>query len=62
MSLLVRLFASFWVVLAGKLLLSPTSPPLVGIVLAYSEIKLSAKMQARVGPYFAAGAGAGRRS
>ena len=29
--------------------------PLIGIVLTFSEIKLSAKMQHRVGPYFAGG-------
>jgi NADH-quinone oxidoreductase subunit H len=49
------LFANFWVSLAGKLLLVALMIPLVGMVIGYAEMKLSAKMQARVGPYFAGG-------
>ncbi|HET9203326.1 MAG TPA: NADH-quinone oxidoreductase subunit NuoH [Acidimicrobiia bacterium] len=49
------LFANFWVSLAGKVLLVALMIPLVGMVIGYAEMKLSAKMQARVGPYFAGG-------
>jgi NADH-quinone oxidoreductase subunit H len=50
-----QLFANFWIALIAKLLFVALFIPLIGIVLTYSEIKLSAKMQARVGPYFAGG-------
>ena len=49
------LFSNFWVSLAGKLLLAALVVPLVGMVIGFAEMKLSAKMQARVGPYFAGG-------
>ena len=49
------LFANFWVSLAGKVLLVALMIPMVGMVIGYAEMKLSAKMQARVGPYFAGG-------
>jgi NADH-quinone oxidoreductase subunit H len=49
------LFSNFWVSLAGKLLLVALMIPLVGMVIGFAEMKLSAKMQARVGPYFAGG-------
>ncbi|MGD2102662.1 MAG: NADH-quinone oxidoreductase subunit NuoH [Acidimicrobiia bacterium] len=49
------LFANFWVSLGGKLLLVALLIPLVGMVFAFAEMKLSAKMQYRVGPYFAGG-------
>ncbi|HWB88918.1 MAG TPA: NADH-quinone oxidoreductase subunit NuoH [Acidimicrobiia bacterium] len=49
------LFANFWVSLAGKLLLVALLIPLVGMVIGFAEMKLSAKMQARIGPYFAGG-------
>jgi NADH-quinone oxidoreductase subunit H len=55
MSLMTQLFANFWIALIAKLLFVALFIPLIGIVLTYSEIKLSAKMQARVGPYFAGG-------
>jgi NADH-quinone oxidoreductase subunit H len=49
------LFSNFWVSLGGKLLLVALLIPLVGMVIGFAEMKLSAKMQARVGPYFAGG-------
>jgi len=49
------LFSNFWVSLGGKLLLVALMIPLVGMVLGFAEMKLSAKMQYRVGPYFAGG-------
>jgi NADH-quinone oxidoreductase subunit H len=52
---IVDLFSNFWVSLGGKLLLVALLIPLVGMVIGFAEMKLSAKMQARVGPYFAGG-------
>jgi len=52
---IVDFFSNFWVSLAGKLLLVALAIPLIGMALGFAEIKLSAKMQARVGPYFAGG-------
>ncbi|HEX5696625.1 MAG TPA: NADH-quinone oxidoreductase subunit H, partial [Acidimicrobiia bacterium] len=52
---LTDLFSNFWVSLAGKLALVALMIPLVGMVIGFAEMKLSAKMQARVGPYFAGG-------
>jgi NADH-quinone oxidoreductase subunit H len=49
------LFSNFWVSLGGKLLLVALMIPLVGMVIGFAEMKLSAKMQNRVGPYFAGG-------
>lgn len=49
------LFDNFWVSLGGKLLLVALLIPLVGMVIGFAEMKLSAKMQYRVGPYFAGG-------
>ncbi|HEX6221806.1 MAG TPA: NADH-quinone oxidoreductase subunit NuoH [Acidimicrobiia bacterium] len=51
----VDLFSNFWVSLGGKLLLVALLIPLVGMVIGFAEMKLSAKMQYRVGPYFAGG-------
>ncbi len=48
-------FSNFWVSLAGKLLLVATMVPVIGMLLGFAEMKLSAKMQSRVGPYFAGG-------
>ena len=48
-------FANFCVSLAGKLLLVATMVPVIGMLLGFAEMKLSAKMQSRVGPYFAGG-------
>lgn len=52
---LTDLFANPWVSLAGKVLLVALMVPLIAMVLGFAEMKLSAKMQARVGPYFAGG-------
>ena len=49
------LFSNFWVSLSGKLTLVALMVPLIGMVIGFAEMKLSAKMQARVGPYFAGG-------
>jgi NADH-quinone oxidoreductase subunit H len=49
------LFSNFWVALTGKVLLVALMIPLIGMVIGFAEMKLSAKMQARVGPYFAGG-------
>ena len=49
------LFSNFWVSLTGKLLLVALMIPLIGMVIGYAEMKLSAKMQSRVSPYFAGG-------
>jgi NADH-quinone oxidoreductase subunit H len=49
------LFSNFWVSLGGKLLLVALMIPLVGMVIGFAEMKLSAKMQYRIGPYFAGG-------
>ena len=54
-SWLIDLFSNFWVSLGGKLLLVALLIPLVGMVIGFAEMKLSAKMQARIGPYFAGG-------
>lgn len=55
MEFVINLFDNFWVSLAGKLLLVALMVPLIGMVIGFAEMKLSAKMQARVGPYFAGG-------
>ena len=55
MDAVLTIFENFWVSLAGKLLLVATMIPLIGMVIGFAEMKLSAKMQARVGPYFAGG-------
>lgn len=49
------LFSNFWVALLGKVLLVALMIPLIGMVIGFAEMKLSAKMQNRVGPYFAGG-------
>jgi NADH-quinone oxidoreductase subunit H len=49
------LFANFWVSLGAKLALVALMIPLIGMVIGFAEMKLSAKMQARIGPYFAGG-------
>lgn len=55
MTLLGDLLSNFWIALGAKLLFVALFIPVIGIVLTFSEIKLSAKMQHRVGPYFAGG-------
>ncbi len=52
---IVDFFSNFWVSLVGKLLLVALLIPLIGMIIGFAEMKLSAKMQARVGPYFAGG-------
>ncbi len=52
---LTDLMANFWVALALKLALVALLIPLIGMVIGFAEMKLSAKMQSRVGPYFAGG-------
>jgi NADH-quinone oxidoreductase subunit H len=46
---------NFWLELAIKLVVVAAIIPAVGMVIGFAEIKLSAKMQSRVGPYFAGG-------
>lgn len=53
--IVLDLFANFWVALIGKVLLVALMIPLIGMVIGFAEMKLSAKMQNRVGPYFAGG-------
>ena len=53
MDFLTSLFSNFFVSLAGKLMLVALMIPLIGMAIGFAEMKLSAKMQARVGPYFA---------
>ncbi len=55
MDAILDLFDNFWVSLGGKLLLVALMIPLIGMVIGFAEMKLSAKMQYRVGPYFAGG-------
>ena len=49
------LFSNFWVSLGAKLALVAMMIPLIGMVIGFAEMKLSAKMQSRIGPYFAGG-------
>jgi NADH-quinone oxidoreductase subunit H len=49
------LLSNFWVLLAGKILIVATLIPVAGLLIGFAELKLSAKMQNRVGPYFAGG-------
>jgi NADH-quinone oxidoreductase subunit H len=53
--LLTDLMSNFWVSLAAKLALVALLIPVIGMAIGFAEMKLSAKMQARVGPYFAGG-------
>ncbi|MFP3882990.1 MAG: NADH-quinone oxidoreductase subunit NuoH [Actinomycetota bacterium] len=55
MDFLTDIFSNPWVSLSGKLTLVALMIPLIGMVIGFAEMKLSAKMQARVGPYFAGG-------
>jgi len=52
---LADFFANPWAALAGKVVIAAALVPAVALVLGFAELKLSAKMQARVGPYFAGG-------
>ncbi len=49
------LLDNFWVVLLGKVLIISALIPAAGLVVGFAELKLSAKMQNRIGPYFAGG-------
>lgn len=55
MELLTDLMSNFWIALVLKLLVVALIIPLIDMVIGFAEMKLSAKMQARVGPYFAGG-------
>jgi len=46
---------NFWLELAIKLVVAAGIIPVVGMVIGFAEMKLSAKMQSRMGPYFAGG-------
>ena len=49
------LLDNFWVVLLGKVLIVAGLIPVAGLAVGFAALKLSAKMQNRVGPYFAGG-------
>jgi len=53
--MIADLMANFWVVLGLKLAIIGLLVPVAGLFIGYAELKLSAHMQARVGPYFAGG-------
>ncbi|MGH8874712.1 MAG: NADH-quinone oxidoreductase subunit H, partial [Acidimicrobiia bacterium] len=55
MTLLAELLDSFWFVLALKLVIVATVIPVIGMAIGYAELKISAHMQSRIGPYFAGG-------
>ena len=46
---------SFWLELGIKLGIAAAAVPLIGMVIGFGEMKLSAHMQSRIGPYFAGG-------
>ena len=46
---------NFWVELGIKLGIAAAAVPLLGMVIGFAEMKLSAHMQSRIGPYFAGG-------
>jgi len=46
---------TFWAELGIKLAVAAAAVPAIGIAIGYGEMKLSAHMQSRVGPYFAGG-------
>ncbi|HEY7703885.1 MAG TPA: NADH-quinone oxidoreductase subunit NuoH [Acidimicrobiia bacterium] len=52
---MAEFFSNDWVQLALKVLIAALIIPVVGLVVGFAELKLSAKMQSRVGPYFAGG-------
>jgi NADH-quinone oxidoreductase subunit H len=49
------LFDNFWVLLAVKLLGVVTVVLILALVVIYAELKISAHMQSRIGPYYAGG-------
>ena len=46
---------SYWIILVIQVLVVALLIPVVGMIIGFMEMKLSAKMQSRVGPYFAGG-------
>ena len=46
---------NFWIWLIVKVVVVATIIPVAGMIIGFAEMKLSAKMQNRVGPYFAGG-------
>ncbi len=46
---------SYWIILVIQVLVIALLIPVVGMIIGFMEMKLSAKMQSRVGPYFAGG-------
>ena len=46
---------SFWLELGIKVGVAAAAVPLIGMVIGFGEMKLSAHMQSRIGPYFAGG-------
>ncbi|HLU31197.1 MAG TPA: NADH-quinone oxidoreductase subunit H, partial [Acidimicrobiia bacterium] len=55
MDFLADVMSNFWVGLLIKLLVVALVIPLIGMAIGFAEMKLSAKMQNRVGPYYAGG-------
>jgi NADH-quinone oxidoreductase subunit H len=53
--ILAGVMSNFWVGLIIKVALVGALIPAVGMVIGFAEMKLSAKMQNRVGPYYAGG-------
>ena len=49
------LLDNFWVLLGLKVLVAALVIPGVSLVIIFAELKISAHMQSRVGPYFAGG-------
>jgi NADH-quinone oxidoreductase subunit H len=49
------LLENFWVLLGGKIALAAGVITVTALVIIFAELKLSAHMQSRVGPYFAGG-------
>lgn len=45
----------FWLILAVKLIVVAVVIPAAGMAIGYGELKISAHMQSRIGPYFAGG-------
>lgn len=52
---MTELLSNFWVLLLVKVLIVAGLIPVAGLLIGFAELKLSAKMQSRVGPYFAGG-------